>query len=379
MADRSIPCLSLNDFAATLSEQTRHSRLPWSGTIEVTPHCNLRCAHCYIRRCHPEGRILSRHELCHILDEIAEEGCLWLLLTGGEPFMRDDFLEVYGYGKKLGMIITVFTNGTMITPEIARYLREWTPRLVEITIYGATRMTYEKITGVAGSFDRCLKGVELLLDQRINLTLKTMAMTLNKTEIWEMKRLAKGFGVTFRFDSVLNPGLDGSRRPCTLRIDPEEVVRLDREDPEYCEAWVRACRAVIKLPPPRDTLFTCGAGLSHFHIDAFGQLQMCTIARQPGYDLRRGSFRQGWREFLPHLLTQKETRRSPCRSCRYRPICLICPGWGQLEYGKSGERPVDYLCQIARLRARAFGVEAQPGKKGGGHETELLQTCGGSN
>jgi radical SAM protein with 4Fe4S-binding SPASM domain len=333
--------------------------MPWTGTIEVTPFCNLKCAHCYISQCHWEGDILSCHELCRILDEAAAEGCLWLLLTGGEPLLRDDFLDIYAHAKRKGMIITIFTNGTLVTPDIARYFHDWSPHLVEISIYGATRSTHEEITGVAGSFERCLKGIELLVKQGIRVTLKTMVMTQNKHEIWEMKKLAKDFGIPFRFDAVINPALDGSRYPCALRLSPEEVVRLDAEDPEYYEAWVKSCQAFLKIPEPRDTLFTCGAGMASFHIDAFGRLQMCTIAREPSYDLRRGSFCQGWRDFLPAILSQKEASPSSCRSCQYRPVCLICPGWGQLEYGTPQEKPIDYLCQIARLRARAFGLEGE--------------------
>src|ERR1035437_1714272 len=94
---------------------------------------------------------LTYEEHCRILDEVAEAGCLWLLFTGGEIFARKDFLEIYTYAKKQGFLITLFTNGNLITPQIADYLVEWRPFSIEITLYGATRETYEALTGVRGS------------------------------------------------------------------------------------------------------------------------------------------------------------------------------------------------------------------------------------
>ena len=163
----------------------------------------------------------------------------------------------------------------------------------------------------------------------------------------------------------LNPGLDGSRHPYEFRLSPEEVVELEVEDPQYYQAWFEACQAFAKLPSPKDELFTCAAGVARFHIDAFGRLQMCTIAREPSYDLRRGSFHEGWYQFLPTVVAQKQTRPSPCRSCPYRAVCVICPGWTQLEYGTLDEKPVDYLCQVARLRAEAFGLVERATMGGG--------------
>jgi radical SAM protein with 4Fe4S-binding SPASM domain len=355
----SIPFEGFEALYWRLDEKTKQNRLAYSGTIEVTPYCNMKCVHCYVANCHWEENILSYAEICRILDEIAEEGCLWLLLTGGEPFLRKDFLDIYAYAKKKGVFVTIFTNGTLITPEIARYLHDYPPRLVEISIYGATSATHESITGVTGSFKRCLRGIELLLEQGIRLNLKAMAMTLNKHEYWEMKKLAENFGVFFKTDFILNPALDGSRQPCDLRLTPEEVVRFDIEDPERREAWIKTYQSLPELPPCPDTLYVCGAGLAHFHIDSFGRLQPCIIARQPGYDLRQGLFREGWRNFLPSVVTQKQQQSSPCRTCQYRVTCPVCPGWTQLEYGTSEVQPVEYLCQIERLRAIHFGMAGE--------------------
>jgi len=357
LTECSIPCVGFDGLAELLAKQPKETRLAYTGSIEVTPHCNLKCAHCYVAPCHWEGNLLSYEELCRIIDEVAEAGCIWLLLTGGEPFLRNDFLDIYAHAKKKGMLVSIFTNGTLVTPEIARYLHDWTPHIIEISVYGATEATYESVTGVPGSYKRCLRGIELLIEQGIQVRLKTMLMTLNQHEYWDMKKLAESYGAPFKFDAVMNPRLDGSLNPYELRLSPEEIVRIEEEDPQYREAWIENYRKFSDLEVSQDLVFTCGAGRGRFHIDAFGRLQLCIITRQPSYNLRQGSFKEGWGKFFPAVLDQRLSKPSSCRSCRNRAICHICPGWTQLECGTSEEQPIEYLCQLSRLRAETFGLE----------------------
>ena len=170
-----IPIVSYGEFSKRIHQKVVESRLPIGGSIEITSRCNLSCTHCYINippnDAKERERELSLKEICNIFDTIAEEGCIWLLITGGEPLVRKDFLEIYTYAKKKGFLITLFTNGTLITKELADYLRDWPPFSTEITVYGRTKEIYERVTGVPGSYDRCMRGIELLLERKIPLKL----------------------------------------------------------------------------------------------------------------------------------------------------------------------------------------------------------------
>jgi radical SAM protein with 4Fe4S-binding SPASM domain len=353
-----IPNISYVQFGERLNRQVLEKRIPVNGSIELTFRCNLRCAHCYCNLPASEqdaiNNELKTEEILRIFDQIADAGCLWLLITGGEPLLRKDFFETYIYAKKKGFLITLFTNGTLMTPEIADHLTEWPPHSVEITLYGATRSTYEKITGVPGSFERCKKSIDLLLERKLPLELKTMAMTLNHDEVFQIKEFAEGLGVKFRFDPVLNSRLDGSKAPCNLRLSPEEVIDLDLGDEKRVKEWQRFCEKFIG-PHPSDYLFVCGAGLSNFHIDPYGQMTACLMTRFREYDLRRGSFAEGWYQWMPEFLKLKPTGDYPCGKCDLIALCGQCPGWAWLEHA-SPESPVDYLCQIAHLRAQAFNT-----------------------
>ena len=213
--------VSYEDFARGISHRIAGKRVPLRGTIEVTRRCPLSCAHCYnnlpIEDEEARRTELSYEEHCRIVDEIVEAGCFWLLYTGGEIFARSDFIDIYKYAKRQGLLITLFTNAVLINEKIVDSLADYPPHYIEITLYGHTTKTYETITGKPGSFERCMRGIRLLMERGIPLKLKTVTMTLNKHEISEMKRFVEeDLGLEFRYDAMINPRLDRSRGPLAL-------------------------------------------------------------------------------------------------------------------------------------------------------------------
>ncbi len=356
-----------SDWSVGIHQRVASHRVPASGTLEVTSRCNMTCAHCYnnLPLGDRKARLneLTYEEHCHILDEITQAGCLWLLYTGGEIFGRKDFLDIYTYAKKRGLLITLFSNGTLITPKIADHLARWRPFSIEITIYGATRETYERITGVPGSYDRCLRGIRLLTERNLPLKLKTVAMTLNRHEIWEMKRFVEeDLGLEFRFDAMINPRTDCSKSPLDVRLSPNEVVELDQNDPERMAEWNRFAEKFtgpVHAPEHCDRLYHCSGGNNSFAIDPSGMLSTCILSREDNYDLRKGTFRQGWEEFLLKVRHKKITRQTKCVACEIKAMCGMCPANAELE-NIDAEAPVDFLCEVAHLRASVLGVSVPP-------------------
>src|ERR1700730_11362667 len=241
MSAEVLEATSYQAFSEQLHGKVLAQRVASSATIEVTRRCPLTCVHCYNKL--PMGDLeakrgeLTYEEHCKLLDELAEAGCLWILYTGGEIFARKDFLDIYTYAKRKGFLITLFTNGNLITPQIADYLVEWRPFAIEITLYGATREIYEKLTGIPGSYDRCLRGIHLLLERKLPLSLKTVAISVNKHEVGAMSKFAKELGVHFKFDAMMNPRIDCSQSPLAVRLQPWEIVKLDLEDPVRVADW----------------------------------------------------------------------------------------------------------------------------------------------
>src|SRR6202789_938122 len=224
-------------FSMGVHQRTSGKRVPMEVSIEVTRRCPLECLHCYnnlpMADRAARNRELSLEEYRRLLDQIADAGCFWILFTGGEIFARPDFLEIYGYAKSKGFLVTLFTNGTMITERIADFLAEYRPFAIEITLYGATRKHYDALTHIPGSYDRCIRGIRLLLDRKLPLKLKTVPTTINRHEVEKMQRRGQeNFGVDFKFDTLVNPRPDCPQSPLVIRLTPEAAVALDFHEPK---------------------------------------------------------------------------------------------------------------------------------------------------
>jgi radical SAM protein with 4Fe4S-binding SPASM domain len=375
------------DWSLGVHQRVSTKRVPISGSIEVTQRCNNQCLHCYnnLPAGDPRARAeeLSLDEYRRIIDELVDAGCLWLLFTGGEIFVRKDFFDIYTYARRKGLLITLFTNGTLITSDIAAQLAQTPPFYIEITIYGATPKTYESITGVPGSYARCIHGINLLMDRSLPLKLKTMAITRNRHEIDDMKRLAQdSLGLEFKFDAMINPRLDCSKSPLDVRLTPADVVKLDLLDPERAAEWKQFAgrfNRAVDHPDRENQLYVCGAGNNSFAIDPYGRLSVCVLSSAHSYNLRNGSFKEGWHNFLAAERRKKTLRQTKCTACSLKSMCGMCPANSELECSDQ-EAPVDYLCQVAHLRAYALDLPTAPHGdceycEGGSRYEQMIRTA----
>jgi radical SAM protein with 4Fe4S-binding SPASM domain len=376
---------SYGQFSLTLHQQFADERVPLEASLEVTRRCPLDCQHCYNNLAMGDlparNRELTKEEYFAILDELATLGVIWLLFTGGEIFSRKDFLEIYAYANRKGFLITLFTNGILINETIADYLREFPPFAIEITLYGRTRQTYEKLTQLPGSYDRCVRGIRLLRERDLPLKLKTVATSINRHEVFSMKAFAEQeLGVEFRFDSMINPRIDCSAAPLAVRLTPEEVIALESHWPALAgEHRMALAREHASPRSTANTLYSCGGGLRAFAVDPYGHMSICVLSHQETYDIRNGSVREGWDQFLMKVRQRKSRQISKCTNCRIRSVCSMCPANGELE-NQDPESPVEFLCEVAHLRAIVLGCaisehgpcEFCPG--GSGH-TALLESA----
>ena len=358
MTVETIPTIGFQELVGRIVHGNVRERVPLQGSIELTYRCNLACEHCWVNL--PSGdravraRELSAAELARITDEIVDAGGLWLLLTGGEVFLRPDFFDIYRYMKRKGLMVLIYTNGTTITERVVDQLAECPPSRVEISLYGVTRPTYQRMTR-HDALDRCLRGIRLLLDRGINLNLKTVATTGNYDEFHEIRDYAmREFGIFLRYDPNINfrkvEGREGSA-PARVRLSAEQVVALDRvvdADEQRFPASYRRDNSMTS-----EYVFSCGAGINTYSIDPYGRMTSCMMVKSIGYDLRRGSFTEGWASFFERIVGLKKSKTTRCGSCAIARTCDACPGWADLEYGDL-EAPNDYLCEINHKRAEAF-------------------------
>jgi radical SAM protein with 4Fe4S-binding SPASM domain len=339
-------------------------RIPIEGTLETTYRCNLSCVHCYVNQpagsAEERGRELRLERLKRLVDEIVAEGTLFVLFTGGEVLLRPDFPELYLYARSRGLLVTVFTNGTLVTDRIAEMFAEFPPERIEISLYGMTRETYDRVTRVPGSYEKCIAGIKRLVDRGVPLTLKTMALSWNHHEVEAMQAYAASLGLPFRFDSSLNPRVDcGANRNAELQLDAERALQLDLGSPERMESFREFCERFVKPEAEHvaEQVYTCGAGQSAFTVDPYGRLQMCQLSRKSFHDLTAGSFAAGWHELFPKLRARTWQSNDVCRRCSLMSLCGSCPGAAEMETGDI-EGAVPAFCELAHLRAFAVMGES---------------------
>jgi radical SAM protein with 4Fe4S-binding SPASM domain len=298
---------------------------------------------------------LTTEEIKKLLDGLASMGSFWLLITGGEPLLRPDFKEIYLYAKKKGFLITFFTNGTLVDDKIIGFLSKYPPFAIEISLYGSTGVTYEKITQVPGSYDKCMEGIRSIVNAGIKLKLKSMAMTINQHEIGAMDKMARELGCEFRFDPMLNKRIDDNNLsdPVKYRLSPEDIVKLDMAFPKRMEEWKEFCDKFVGEPIKNDRIYKCGAGLGMIHIDPYGAAKGCLMMKKDGFSVREHDLKWIWDKGILSVITGEKDFSLSCDDCPLANLCGQCAAWSALESGDI-RKEVTYLCEIAKIRARHF-------------------------
>jgi len=360
---------SLSEFS--LWEKMKAKRSVISFDLEITARCNNDCRHCFINLPVNDNAALETELTFNEIDEIADKavslGAFWCLLTGGEPLLRSDFPDIYMALKKKGLLLSVFTNAVLINKEHIRLFKKYPPRDIEVSVYGVTQETYERVTRRPGSFDAFMSGLDLLLENGIRVRFKAMALRSNIHEMPEIARFCRERTKDyFRFDPFLHLRFDGdparNDEIRSERLSPEEIVALERSDPERFQSLEKGCDELIVPEFSHincNHLFHCGTGNGSFSVSYDGRFRLCSSLWHPDcvYNLRKGSVTEAWRDFVPRVRDMRSDRRAFLEACRVCPIinlCLWCPAHAHLETGQI-DGPVDWFCRVAHARAKALG------------------------
>lgn len=351
-----------------LWEKMKRKRALISFDLEVTARCNLNCRHCYINL--PPGdreakkKELSLEEIKEIADEAVSLGAIWCLITGGEPLLRKDFIDIYLYLKRKGLLVSVFTNATLIKEEHMNLFKKYPPRDIEVSVYGVTQETYEKVTRKPGSFAAFIRGLKLLIEGGIKVRLKAMALRSNAEELPEIAQFCrKKTKDYFRFDPFLHLRFDRNhirnQEIISERLSSEEIMALEQSDVERFQSLEKNCEKLIVPEFSHRTcnhLFHCGAGNSSFTMSYDGLFRLCSSLWHPDcvYDLRKSNLTDVWHNFVPKVRNMRSSRKEFLEKCMVCPLinlCIWCPAHSYLETGEM-DAPVDYFCKVAHARAK---------------------------
>ena len=344
---------SFNMFQEAMLWHARENHIPYKATFELTPRCSMRCSMCYMRLDPPQmdrqGRELTAEEWIRLGRMAAEAGTLDVVLTGGEPMIRSDFPEIYKAFTEMGFLLRLFTNATMISPEIMDLLRERPPQSMEITLYGASRETYQKVGRFAEGYGHAMAAVEELRTFVPSLKLKMTVVRQNAGDFSTLLKFANERALPLEPTLTLLPPIRGA-----VSTALEDRLTVDELLVYYKEQGIAISEGVAAPEPEKRTALFCDAGLNTYSICWNGDMVACLVDDDPdrpiGWPLEEG-FQAAWDK----LLAFRENKPMPeaCKSCPAFADCGCCAVHHRLESG-AYDRAAPYVCEFYR---RAYGVE----------------------
>ncbi len=339
--------MSMAPHQRRLLVRATRQNIPIDVSIELTHHCNFRCQHCYIPDFSAPD-LLSTERLLSLLEELAEAGTLFLTLTGGELFLRRDWLTVARGARELGFALRLFSNGTLIGEEVADQIAAL-PAAVEISLYSMDEATFEKITRRKGSFAKTLRGIERLRERDLEVLLKTPMMTHNYRHLDAIAAYAEGVGAGFQASPTIMARKDGDLTPLAVRVPQAELL------PHFGGPHL-GCHVPTDGGEVHDGPL-CAAANRYCNITSSGDVMACNILPGSGGNVRERSFRDVW-ENSPWLNKVRGIRPSDlhtCKSCSRLAYCGRCHAQALAEDGDL-YGPSSYARERAELLEQASGT-----------------------
>ena len=342
-------------YHAKLIVEAGKRTIPLEVSIELTHHCNFRCQHCYIPDFSAPD-LLSTERILALLEELAEMGTLYLTLTGGEMLLRRDWFEIASRARNLGFSLRLFTNGSTVDEEKADLLKTLYAT-VEVSLYSMDEEIFERITQKKGSFEKTIRGIELLRQREIEVLLKIPMMVYNTTGFEKIFDYAARIGAAARADARIVAKKNGDLVTLKLRAEPDALMPLYR-------SGYTPCSIPEELgSDPREGGPLCAAGSRYANIASSGEVRACNILPGTAGNLREQTFREIW-EGSPWLEKVRSIRRhhlDPCNTCSKFSYCGRCHAMALVEDGNIlglSTSACDHAAMVERVHAEKHPVYA---------------------
>lgn len=350
---------TMDSFEQMICKKASFNEIPITGAIELLPLCNMNCDMCYIRLSKEEAekisKIMTADEWIEVAKQMKEAGTLFVLLTGGEPFLYKDFKKVYNALKNMGIIITINTNGTLIDEEIANMLKKNKPRRVNVTLYGASNEAYADICKNPKGFDQTINAIRLLKERNIDVKMNVSLIEKNKNELPLMFEIAHKLDVPIDVDTYMYPKTKGTKSDFDLqcRLNPKEAANIDiaiRYNTETEKSFMKNRIDFLNkyeyakyVKPPQQIPMQCRAGKSSFWIDWKGNVTPCVFMENISINVFENDFSKCWKYIVKE--SKKLFMPKECVLCDKREICQVCMATVYCENGNFKKAP-KYLCDF---------------------------------
>lgn len=357
--------------SAYLHSKAYTAGIPISTTFELTARCNFNCKMCYVhsldnKQCKTEER--STEWWIETGKKAAEQGVVFLLITGGEPLLRQDFKEIYTELAKLGFVISINTNAYLINDEIIELFKRLPPTRINISLYGACDKTYEAVTGVP-AFSRVIENIKRLLSIGIDVRFNGSFTRLNAADAEKILNISRELNVHIKGTQYMFPQVLVGKKPgennCRLSSDEAALYRVEwlkliNTPDEYKTRLKAMLNGIDAFELSCDEecgegKLRCRAGKSSAWINYRGEMCFCGVAGHP-FSIDEFGFNGAWKkvqEFSNSIRTPAK-----CESCKYRGICCVCAAACYTETGDFAKVP-EYVCKMTHKIAQLINNETE--------------------
>ena len=348
--------------------------MPVSGTFELTSRCNFNCKMCYVHtaECNQKKDELPAEWWIETGKKAVENGMIFLLLTGGEPLLRDDFPYIYTELKKLGLVISINTNGYLLKGKIAELFEKNPPSRINITLYGSNDDTYEKITGVRG-YTTVVENIQRMRAMGIEVRLNCSIAKGNYEDMEGIFNEANRLNLHIKTTPYMYPQLRSGKAigENDHRLDPVTAAkcRVDWSVMKYtAEDFINRAEGMKKgidmfekecIEEDEPGKSRCRAGRSSCWVNKNGEMSLCGIIDK-SFDIKTLGFAEAWKKVREY--TETILLPAKCQTCKYRHFCNVCAAVCYTETGDFGGVP-EYVCRFCEETAKYTQQEAERLKK----------------
>ncbi len=340
------------DFAEPLMVKYLHNKaicegIPVSGTFELTQRCNFSCEMCYVHDCSQKNDPLSADDWLNLAEQAKEAGTVFLLLTGGEPLLRDDFEHIYRSLVKMGFLISINTNGSLLG-KYTDLFDEFPPVRINVSLYGADSSAYKRLCR-NDAFDSVLNSIKQMKSHGISVRINTIFTPENISDYKKIADIAKELQIPLKPSTYTYPSIRLDTSNKDSRFSPEEAAEYIALVEKYLydkDFYLKKLNSILLLPPgPKENKVRCRAGRASFWITADGIMRPCGMMPTPDSRPIEIGFQKAWQNIKAE--TDKIRLPEECLSCKYAGICNVCAAMCKAETDDFGKTP-QYICRMTK-------------------------------
>lgn len=366
-----------NEFPVSLYLIRKAARMgiPLSGTFELTSRCNFNCRMCYVHGQNGNaaaGRELTARQWLRIAEEAGKLGMLFVLLTGGEAMARKDFIEIYTGIVKMGVQVTINTNGSLLSEEVFRCFKTYPPHRINVSVYGASDAVYERICGVR-AYEKVNKNIERLTRMGISVRILMAITPDNCQDMRLIYERSRSLGTLLEMTPYMFPQIRLQRAAGVNcgRFSPEEAGKyLMKKEKMVLPAekfekrsryWLLDRAQAGESCMKQGGTVQCQAGRSAFWITWDGNMRPCGLMTEPEADVKDMGFAASW-EYIRGAVSRIRLPLE-CSRCKDRDLCNVCAAMCQSETGRFDEKP-EYICRMTAAAKEEYRKQAERGTYG---------------